>query len=121
MRTSLLVQMRRRRPQLQVSFKTSGHTRGLSYKAIVFGSCHSRYTPPAEGGSRLFLPTPPRLCYNLRAVERSVRSLQLDANRSPLSEDTDERQCAVEHPINFCPVCSERLEAARCKLVCRKC
>jgi hypothetical protein len=50
-----------------------------------------------------------------------VRSLQLDANPSPLREDSGERQSAAEHPINFCPVCSERLEAARCKLVCRKC
>src|SRR4029077_14315088 len=90
-------------------------------RKLVFSAAAKADMRAAKGGSRLFLPTPPRLCYNLRAVERSVRSLQLDANPRPLREDSGERQSAAEHPINFCPVCSERLEAARCKLVCRNC
>jgi hypothetical protein len=36
-------------------------------------------------------------------------------------EDSQEQQTAVEHPMSYCPVCSERLEPKRCKLVCEKC
>lgn len=64
------------------------------------------------------LPTPPGLCYNLRAVERIM---SVDVDRDALRENSGERQLAEEHPIGFCPVCSERLEPKRCKLVCMKC
>jgi len=74
--------------------------------------------PVLSAGGRLFLPTPPRLCYNLRAVERS---LHVETNRGALGASTRERELAAEHPISFCPVCSERLEPKRCKLVCGKC
>jgi hypothetical protein len=64
------------------------------------------------------LPTSLRLCYNLRAVERT---LPLHADRGPVREDSGERQQPTEHAMSFCPVCSERLEPKRCKLVCNKC
>jgi hypothetical protein len=48
------------------------------------------------------------------------RSLQEDANRGGLGVIARPEQVA-EHPIGFCPVCSERLEPKRCKLVCGKC
>jgi len=70
----------------------------------------------AVGG--LFLPTLRRLCYNLRAVERSR---QTHANRGALGPDAGLPEQAEEYPISFCPVCSERLEPKRCKLVCEKC
>jgi hypothetical protein len=70
----------------------------------------------AAGG--LFLPTLRRLCYNLRAVERSP---QAHANRGALGPGAGLPEQAEEHPISFCPVCSERLEPKRCKLVCEKC
>jgi hypothetical protein len=70
----------------------------------------------AAGG--LFLPTLLRLCYNLRAVERSPHA---NANRGALGPDAGLPEQAEEHPISFCPVCSERLEPKRCKLVCEKC
>jgi hypothetical protein len=74
---------------------------------------------PAHAASRLpALPTPSRLCYNLRAVDGSTL---IDANRSAFREDSGGRPRADEHPIGFCPVCSERLEPRRCKLVCDKC
>jgi hypothetical protein len=38
-----------------------------------------------------------------------------------LGEDSQEQPAAVEHPMSYCPVCSERLEPKRCKLVCEKC
>lgn len=47
--------------------------------------------------------------------------MQMDANHGSIQADSGEQQGAAEHPLSFCPVCSERLEPARCKLVCRKC
>lgn len=68
--------------------------------------------------TRLFLPSVPRLCYNLRAVERS---LQAPEKRDALAQDAGLPEQAPEHPMSFCPVCSERLESKRCKLICGKC
>lgn len=47
--------------------------------------------------------------------------MHVDTDRGALGADSGEPQRAEEHPISFCPVCSERLEPKRCKLVCRKC
>jgi len=63
------------------------------------------------------LPTIPWLCYNLRAVQRMKR---MDTDRQEIRADSCETQEA-EYPISFCPVCSERLEPRRCKLVCGRC
>lgn len=68
----------------------------------------------------LFLPPLCRLCYNLRAVEHPVDS---NANGDAVRAESDsgEEQSAEQHPMMFCPVCSERLGPRRCKLVCGKC
>ena len=66
----------------------------------------------------LFLPTPPRLCYNLRAMEHTV---QEDAIRGAHGEKSNPQKHAEDQPISFCPVCSERLEPRKCKLVCGRC
>jgi len=47
--------------------------------------------------------------------------MNVDANRGARGGDSGEQQPDVEHAISFCPVCSERLEPKRCKLVCEKC
>ena len=47
--------------------------------------------------------------------------MQLEADREAHRTGSGEHRRAVEHAMNFCPVCSERLEPKRCKLVCRKC
>jgi hypothetical protein len=44
-----------------------------------------------------------------------------EANHGALGAGAGEQLPAAEHPISFCPVCSERLEPKRCKLVCGKC
>lgn len=64
----------------------------------------------------LVLPTIRVLCYNLRAVEAHL-------NVRPVSPDSDacETRRDEEHPISYCPVCSQRLESKRCKLVCTVC
>ena len=54
-------------------------------------------------------------------MERSVQRLQDDAIRGAPGVDCDPQPQPEEHPIGFCPVCSERLEPKRCKLVCVKC
>ena len=38
-----------------------------------------------------------------------------------VSTETGEVPSAVEHLMSFCPVCSQRLESKRCKLVCKTC
>ena len=47
--------------------------------------------------------------------------MRVDEERGALKTDSSEQTSAEEHPISSCPVCSERLEPNRCKLVCRKC
>ena len=47
--------------------------------------------------------------------------MQVDADSGALRGNSCERRPDVEHPISFCPICSERLEPKRCKLVCGKC
>jgi ribosomal protein L32 len=47
--------------------------------------------------------------------------MNLDADRRERRADSGGQLRAAEHPISFCPVCSERLEPKRCKLVCAKC
>jgi len=62
------------------------------------------------------LPTSGSLCYNHPAVECTT-----DSSPAPVDPDSDEREPGVEHPMSFCPVCSQRLESKRCKLVCKRC
>jgi hypothetical protein len=47
--------------------------------------------------------------------------MQIETNGGTRGDDSKEQQAAVEHPMSYCPVCSERLEPKRCKLVCEKC
>lgn len=47
--------------------------------------------------------------------------MRVETDRGALGADSGEPQRAEEHAICFCPVCSERLESKRCKLVCTKC
>jgi hypothetical protein len=47
--------------------------------------------------------------------------MQVDADSGALRGNSCERRPAAEYPISFCPICSERLEPKRCKLVCGKC
>ncbi len=47
--------------------------------------------------------------------------MHMEENLGVRDGDSSERQSEPEHAISFCPVCSERLESKRCKLVCVKC
>ena len=62
------------------------------------------------------LPTYRGLCYNRPTVE-SHANVHPASNRS----DSAEQKQGEEHPISFCPVCYQRLESKRCKLVCILC
>jgi len=35
--------------------------------------------------------------------------------------DQHEPRQSEEHPMSFCPVCSQKLEPKRCKLICTTC
>jgi hypothetical protein len=45
----------------------------------------------------------------------------MDARRTPSEPVSEEQKQTVEHALNYCPVCSQRLEPKRCKLVCAEC
>jgi hypothetical protein len=47
--------------------------------------------------------------------------MRVDADHGASGADSCEQAGAAEHPISFCPVCFERLEPKRCKLICAKC
>jgi hypothetical protein len=64
----------------------------------------------------LLLHTFGRLCYNHRAMKGDVQLrtvLVRSENREPPQGD--------DHPMSFCPVCSQKLEPKRCKLICAVC
>ncbi|MGH9681608.1 MAG: hypothetical protein ACRD4Y_16810 [Candidatus Acidiferrales bacterium] len=56
------------------------------------------------------------MCYNRPAVGIPKKALTV-----PQGSDSEEQKQRVEHAISFCPVCSQRLEPKRCKLVCVEC
>ena len=70
------------------------------------------------------------MCYNRRAVkqdgkqEMSLREVRGTAfAESPIVKDAAVEAWAEqqEDPSRYCPVCSQRLESRRCKLVCDTC
>src|SRR5260370_10341840 len=70
------------------------------------------------------------LCYNRPAVERTVKweparvqakPVQAAAqSAAPLQQGQNPAAC-TEDPSRYCPVCSQRLESRRCKLICSVC
>jgi hypothetical protein len=76
-------------------------------------------------------PVAAGLCYNLAAVDHRV-------NREPAAQRAKETALLGEAPLptagaasayelqgeyalRYCPVCSQRLESRRCKLICNQC
>jgi hypothetical protein len=60
------------------------------------------------------------MCYNLPAVESTVKQdlppVQAKASPSPQFE-----LAPGDDVSRYCPVCSQRLESRRCKLICTVC
>jgi hypothetical protein len=72
------------------------------------------------------LPRFPRMCYNLRTVQPATKQVptydafQPDHSmRSPNASTSAD--APYEHASHYCPVCSQRLESRRCKLICAVC
>ena len=69
------------------------------------------------------------MCYNQRAVEPAVKQALVaskpEAVMAPTVAATSDAAASVasrgEDPSRFCPVCSQRLESRRCKLMCSVC
>ena len=84
----------------------------------------------ADSGAAAGLSRYPGLCYNRGAVKQTGKQeIALAAARGEVveesgpsaqvgSETSPHRQ---EDPSRFCPVCSQRLESRRCKLICNVC
>jgi len=71
------------------------------------------------------------LCYNLAAVGQAAKKAvpaslveQADARAPqilPEAEESAASELRGEYALRYCPVCSERLESRRCKLICNRC
>jgi hypothetical protein len=76
-------------------------------------------------------PVDSRLCYNRKAVEQDGKQeIAPSASRGAvvavppagtLTTGASAAADAYEDPSRYCPVCSQRLESRRCKLVCGVC
>src|SRR6266478_2390547 len=70
------------------------------------------------------------LCYNRRAVERAAKwelarvhidPAQAAAESVAPLQGRPSLVAGTEDPSRYCPVCSQRLELRRCKLLCSAC
>lgn len=75
-------------------------------------------------------PLFPSLCYNRPAVERAAKSELVQAQAHPAQaapqfaaplRGGQSPVARSEDPSRYCPVCSQRLESRRCKLICSVC
>ncbi len=75
-------------------------------------------------------PLFPALCYNRRAVERAAKWELVQAQADPARaapqsvaplRASESSVVRAEDPSRYCPVCSQRLESQRCKLICSVC
>jgi hypothetical protein len=72
----------------------------------------------------------PALCYNRPAVERAAKWQEVQVQADPAQaaaqssaslQDGQTPVTRTEDPSRYCPVCSQRLESRRCKLICSVC
>ena len=70
------------------------------------------------------------MCYNRAAVEFTAKQAlvsagtdrsQPSAHREELAQREPSSTLAGEDASRYCPVCSQRLESRRCKLICPVC
>ncbi len=78
----------------------------------------------------ILCPYPLSLCYNRPAVEYAAKSELADLQAEPAktaAQSVSPLQSGqgpvarTEDPSRYCPVCSQRLESRRCKLICSVC
>jgi hypothetical protein len=76
------------------------------------------------------LSTGRAMCYNRRAVERAAKQelaqvlgepAQGAARPAAPSQGGSSFTTSAENASRYCPVCSQRLESRRCKLICSVC
>ena len=76
------------------------------------------------------LPYSLPLCYNRPAVERAAKWELVQAHADPAEAAAQSAAtlqngrspvASSEDPSRYCPVCSQRLESRRCKLICSAC
>jgi hypothetical protein len=69
------------------------------------------------------------MCYNLRAVKDTGKQETAPAETRGAAVTESARNTAAEKVAaqghedasRYCPICSQRLESQRCKLVCNRC
>src|SRR3984893_14668036 len=74
--------------------------------------------------ARATLPRFPVMCYNLRTVQPATKQVPTYDVLQPdhaMHSSNAPTSAPYEHASHFCPVCSQRLESRRCKLICVVC
>ncbi len=75
-------------------------------------------------------PYPLPLCYNRPTVEHAAKLESAEVQAEPaltVSQSVasllscQDPVARTEDPLRYCPVCSQRLESQRCKLICSVC
>jgi len=66
------------------------------------------------------------MCYNRPAVEHAVKPRVAPVEPEPAKSESSQAakpnaQAPLEDASRYCPVCSQRLESRRCKLICAVC
>jgi hypothetical protein len=122
------------------------HLQGCAHPAIGFnpnpsiplhfpiGVRHPQLNPrrsfPCPTPSYSLSPILPALCYNHPVVERAAKSQQAHVQAEPAQtamefaaslQNGPSPVDRTEDPSRYCPVCSQRLESRRCKLICSVC
>lgn len=76
-------------------------------------------------GSANTTPLRPACAITLAAVEQAVKQVPLRSNAEPAeaqaASSPSPSQLRGEDASRYCPVCSQRLESHRCKLICNLC
>ena len=102
------------------------------FQSNSFASASSKrpLISPSSANNPFPIPYSLPLCYNRRAVERAAKweSAQVQAEPAQAatqpvasSQAGQSPIAGTEDPSRYCPVCSQRLELRRCKLLCSAC
>ena len=93
-------------------------------------TCFQRFFCPTPGIQRLGLSPPQGMCYNRRAVKSTgkqemalaaARGVVVEASGGTAESSQESSSHRQEDASRYCPLCSQRLESRRCKLICNVC
>jgi len=83
-------------------------------------------TIPWQGGCAITLPVVEHAVKRFPLAELTARAEPEQSSPEPAGsqagvEETTASELRGEYALRYCPVCSQRLESRRCKLICSQC